>query len=204
MTRRNYLGVGRWFYSPTLVVERINLCSGSARIRGYTNLDIAANADVVIDLERQLLPFADESAAVIVCISAINYFEPARAARIIKDVHRVLKPGGVARFGVQDLEVLASAYVRRDCAFWFQKLDDGCDRFPGRTFAEKFNEFCYGFRSHRGKHCRSLYDFETLRLLFEEAGFKTIERRNYRESRIAEVALIDNRPEQMFFLEALK
>jgi hypothetical protein len=49
-----------------------------------------------------------------------------------------------------------------------------------------------------------VYDFESLSVLFTKAGFSTVEERPFQKSRLAQVELFDNRPDQMFFLEAVK
>ena len=111
---------------------------------------------------------------------------------------------GIARFGVQDLILIARKYVDRDTEFFGQKRPDGSDRFRGATIAEKFNAWFYGYRTLEGKGSRFFYDYETLELLFKKAGFNVIERKRYQESKLPDVTKIDNRPEQMFFLEAIK
>ncbi|HET6437337.1 MAG TPA: methyltransferase domain-containing protein, partial [Anaeromyxobacter sp.] len=189
--------------TPERTVRKVNLCSGARKLSGYVNVDLAPGSDLVLDLEHSLLPFPDESVDVLVCMSAINYFTRARAQEILLDVHRVLRPGGIVRFGTQDLRVLTRRYLDRDEAFWCQKLPDGRDRFPGPTLADKLNEFFYGFHSH-GKPCRFVHDFESLRELFRAAGFEDIFERRFRESALPDVDQIDNRPEQMFFMEASK
>jgi hypothetical protein len=105
--------------------------------------------------------------------------------------------------GVQDLKSIAERYVRGDREFFFQKLADGRDRFEGPTMGDKFAAWFYGYSvgAHR---CKYFYDFDALAHLFREAGFQAIERKAYRESRIPEVDRLDNRPDQMFFLEAVK
>ncbi|MZP29459.1 methyltransferase domain-containing protein [Heliobacterium undosum] len=183
--------------------KKVNLCSGPVKIKGYLNIDINPASDLVLDLDYQNIPLADESVDVVACISAINYFTRDRAQEIIREVFRVLKPGGIARFGTQDLRRLAEMYIHEDRDFFFQKLSDGRDRFPGATLADKLNNFFYGFPTF-GKACKYVYDFASLRVLFDKAGFVEIEQKQYRESRIPEVDLLDNRPEQMFFLEAVK
>jgi predicted SAM-dependent methyltransferase len=185
------------------VSTRINLCCGSIRLPGWLNIDLDPGADLVLDLERQLLPLPDASAETLVCISAINYFSRERGQQIIRDVFRVLKPGGVVRFATQDLRILTRHYLERNADFYFQKLPNGATRFPGQSFADKLNAFFYGFPSS-GKICKYVYDFETLALLFREAGFAEIEQKEFRQSRIPGVEAFDNRPEQMFFLEAVK
>lgn len=184
--------------------KKINLCGTMLTDEGYCNVDINPKADVVIDLEKRLLPFKDNTAEVIVCISAINYFTRERGAEIIKDVHRVLKSGGIARFGTQDLFEISKKYVNMDKDFFSQKLPNGKDRFKGVTMADKINSWFYGYRITGGKSCKYFYDFETLALLFAEAGFVKIEKKNYMESLIPEIRQIDNRLDQMFFLEAIK
>ena len=116
---------------------RLNLCGGPVRINGYLNVDIGFRSDLPIDLARRNLPFHSGSIEVVVCMSAINYFTRARAAEIIRETHRVLRPGGVARFGVQDLETIAARYVNKDLDFFFQKRPDGQDRFEGPTLGRQ-------------------------------------------------------------------
>lgn len=185
-------------------VNKINLCSGSIKIPGYCNIDMATRADLILDLENSLLPFTDNSAEIIVCISAINYFDRSRALEIIKDCFRVLEKGGIARFATQDLNIIANKYINRDKSFFFQKLPDGRDRFSGQTMGDKINSWFYGYETAGNKHCKYVYDFETLALLFKQAGFEVVEQKKYLESRIPNINKIDNRPEQMFFLEAIK
>lgn len=182
---------------------RINLCCGTVRLPGFINIDVLPDSDLQIDLEKELLPFPDGSVDCLVCISAINYFSYQRAGQIVTDVHRVLKPGGVARFATQDLQTLARHYLEETDTFYFGKLADGRDRFPGRTRADKFNEFFYGFYSG-DKHCKYVYDFDSLAVHFRDAGFALVEKMPFGKSRIAGAGLFDNRPEQMFFLEAVK
>ncbi len=182
----------------------INLCCGLQKIPGYIGVDfLPGAAEIVLDLRNKNLPFLDNSIEKLVCISAINYFKYQRAKEIINDVFRVLKPGALVRFGVQDLELIAKRYVNKELDFFFEKLPNGKDRYFGATLGDKFNSWFYGYEIN-GNPCQYFYDYDSLALLFKESGFSIIERKNYLESRLVEVELIDNRPEQMFFLEAKK
>jgi predicted SAM-dependent methyltransferase len=183
---------------------KINLCSGTMLLEGYCNIDLCVGSDLVLDLEKTLLPFPDNSINVVVCISSINYFSRERAKKIISDVYRVLKVGGVARFGTQDLRRIAEKYVNNDVEFFFQKLPNGEDRFVGQTMADKINSWFYGYEVAKNKGCKYVYDYVTLESLFREAGFSVIENKKYQESVIPNISEIDNRPDQMFFLEAVR
>ena len=119
----------------------VNLCSGDVKIEGYVNIDLWAKPDIYTDLENSLIPLPNSSVQIVVMMSAINYFSRERAYEIIEDIFRVLKPSGILRIGVQDLNLLSKKYIDRDEEFYFQKLDNGRDRFPGETFADKINYF---------------------------------------------------------------
>jgi len=184
-------------------IRKLNLASGSQRVPGYFSVDLVDGADLRLNLSCMDLPFPDSGLEAVVCMSAINYFTRTRAQQLVREMHRVLRGGGVCRVGVQDMRSLAERYVRGDREFFFQKLPDGRERFEGPTLGDKFAAWFYGYAvgAHR---CEYFYDFESLAQLFREAGFSVIERKAYRESRLADVALLDNRADQMFFLEAVK
>lgn len=184
-------------------IRKLNLACGNQKVPGFFGIDLVDGADLRLDLAHMDLPFPDASLEAVVCMSAINYFTRARARQLVREMHRVLRAGGVCRVGVQDMKSLAERYVRGDREFFFQKLADGRDRFEGPTLGDKFAAWFYGYAvgAHR---CEYFYDFESLAHLFREAGFSVIERKAFRESRIAEVDLLDNRADQMFFLEAIK
>lgn len=181
----------------------MNLCCGTQRVPGWLGVDVAGDAELVLDLSHVDLPFPDASLDAIACMSAINYFPHRRGAELAREIFRVLRSGGVCRIGVQDMKALAERYVRNDTGFFFQKLQDGRDRFEGSTIGDKFAAWFYGY-AVGAYRCEYFYDFESLAHLFREAGFGVVERKAYRESRIAEVDQLDNRADQMFFLEAVK
>jgi ubiquinone/menaquinone biosynthesis C-methylase UbiE len=183
--------------------NKINICCGNQRIPDYIGIDVATNADICLDLSRRNLPFRDNSLEAVVCMSAINYFDRSRAQELIQEVRRVLKVGGVARFGVQDMKSLAQRYIDGDRRFFFQTLPDGRERFEGPTLGDKFAAWLYGYEID-GSRCRYFYDYDALAYLFKQADFSVVERMAFKQSRLANIDLIDNRPEQMFFLEAVK
>lgn len=186
-----------------LSVSRINLCCGAQKIPGYYGIDFFLGADIYLDLSRNDLPFPDSSIEAAICMSAINYFSRSRGQELIDEVYRVLRPGGIARFGVQDMESIAKQYVEKDLAFFMQKLSDGRDRFEGPTLGDKFAAWFYGYEIS-GMPCKYFYDYGSLAYLFKAAGFSVVEKKAFRESVLDKVDIIDNRPDQMFFLEAVK
>lgn len=177
--------------------------AAAPKIPGYLGVDISRRADIRIDLAHYNLLLPDNSMDAIICISAINYFTRLRASEIVSEVYRTLKSSGVARFAVQDLESIARRYVEKDTTFFFRKLPDGGERFEGPTIGDKFAAWFYGYVSGNSP-CRYFYNLESLAFIFKRAGFNIVEKRDYRQSRLENIDLIDNRPDQMFFLEAVK
>jgi len=184
-------------------VQKVNLCCGNQKVASYAGVDFDLKADIVINLNWGTLPFASNSIKVVTCISGINYFTRKRGEELIKEVHRILEKGGIARFASQDLELIAHLYVTKDTEFFFQKGFDGADRFEGKTRADKINKWFYGYETFAGS-CRYFYDYETLEDVFKCAGFKNVKQKKFLDSCISEVCSLDNRPDQMFFLEAIK
>ena len=72
-----------------------------------------------------------------------------------------------------------------------------------RPWADKFAAWFYGYET-AGGGCKYFYDYDSLAYLFRSAGFAVVEKRGYLDSRLPDVPAIDNRPDQMFFLEATK
>ena len=188
-------------FDPT-AVRKINLCCGAQKVHGYLGIDFSGQVDLRLNLQTDNLPFNEGALEVVACVSAINYFTRARGQEIVNEVYRVLKPGGIARFSVQALDAIARRYVEKDLPFFFQKLPDGRERFEGVTLGDKFAAWFYGYVAVGP--CRYFYDYDSLAYLFTSAGFSVVERKRYMDSRLEEIASIDNRHDQMFFLEAVK
>lgn len=83
-------------------VKKVNLGCGSQKIPGYCGVDFGGKVDLKLNLDEGILPFKNSSVETVTCISAINYFTRRRGEEIIKEVYRILQPGGITRFGVQD------------------------------------------------------------------------------------------------------
>src|SRR5271167_442461 len=79
---------------------KINLGCGSDIRPDYINADIALlpGVDVLLDLSRVPLPFADQSVDEVFCKDVIEHIVP--LPPLLKEIHRVLKAGGKAEFHV--------------------------------------------------------------------------------------------------------
>ena len=76
-------------------LPRLNLGSGSDRRSGYFNLDRVAlpEVDVAGTLDPPALPFADGRFGLVLCVDVLEHVD---AVSALREIHRVLAPGGVA------------------------------------------------------------------------------------------------------------
>lgn len=59
------------------------------------------------------LPFADDTFDAIYSFHVVEHLAPAANQRVLRDLHRILRPGGVCRVSTPDLEFFASDYLQR-------------------------------------------------------------------------------------------
>ena len=175
--------------APPSTGLRLNLTG--TRVPGWLSVGFPP-AELVLDL-RWGLPFADAAADRVYSALALEHLVyPDDARRVVRDVRRVLRPGGVARVIVPDLEVYLRAYVRGDRAFfraherWFAWARhtrtplDVINAMVGAGLAR-------GPADHDGH--RTGYDLATLTTLLRDAGFSSIERRGYQDSPYPELRI---------------
>jgi SAM-dependent methyltransferase len=78
--------------------QRLNLGSGGQPREGFVNVDLnphAPGVDFVHDLDDHPWPFASESASEVVMEQCLEHLRDRN--RAMKEIYRVLRPGGVAR-----------------------------------------------------------------------------------------------------------
>jgi len=79
----------------------LNLGSGGLPLDGYVNVDVnpkAPNVTIVHDLDVYPWPFEDNAVSEIVMSQCLEHI--ADHNRAMKEIHRILKPGGVAKISV--------------------------------------------------------------------------------------------------------
>lgn len=92
----------------------LNLGCGSRYHPDWINIDISPQGPGVIkhDLSRGI-PFSDSSCDVVYHAAVLEHMDRLEAAVFMNECYRVLKPGGIVRVGVPDLEKICRLYLSK-------------------------------------------------------------------------------------------
>jgi predicted SAM-dependent methyltransferase len=177
-------------------VRRLNWGCGEHPEPGWLNSDIkdVPGIDIVADV-RTGLPLETGSVDYITSIHALPELPYADLVPALQELHRVLKPGGVLRLALPDLERGIAAYQRGDADYFHVPDEDA--RSIGAKFVTQM--IWYGYS-------RSLFVPDFVAELLERAGFARVERCAYRETASVwpEIVDLDNRPRESLFMEGHK
>ena len=138
---------------------------------------------VFLDL-RKPLPFAENSFVAVYSSHVLEHLYRDEALKLLKEVNRVLREGGILRTVVPDLATLVKKYLDKTISSQmssFMPADNFMLNLHMRPPApNKVNIFLqlyhslYDFNSHKW-----LYDEESLTNLYTEAGFFNSNRRHF-------------------------
>ncbi|MFP5319124.1 MAG: class I SAM-dependent methyltransferase [Acidimicrobiia bacterium] len=158
-------------YLDETAEPKLHLGSGSIRLEGWLNADLIAG-DVHLNLKRRL-PVPDGTFAYVFGEHVIEHLSEAAGQRLLREVRRVLRPGGVLRLTTPDLRKLIDIYEDRspvvDRDAFGAYLSEITDRPIGRP-AQILNA---ELRLWGHRH---IYDQDDLTARLREAGFTSVER----------------------------
>lgn len=172
--------------SPTILLSRIPVLRRMSRIPKWPR-DVRR-----IDVRRGL-PFEGQSASCIYSSHTFEHFTWEEALGIAKECLRVLKPGGVLRIVVPDLRIIVGEYLRN-------RTPVASHEFLRRlSLMHDVFDFL-----HPGANHSQMFDENSLRHLFREAGFRDPEVRSYLQSRIPDIGAVEleARQRESLYVEA--
>jgi SAM-dependent methyltransferase len=177
-------------------VRRLNWGCGTQPESGWLNSDVkdAPGIDISADILAGL-PLDDDSLDYIVSIHALPELGYPELPVALCELRRILKPDGVLRLALPDLERAMCAYRDGDAGY-FLVPDDHVRSLGGKLVAQLT---WYGYS-------RSMFTFDFIEELLYGAGFRRVERCAYRQTAapFPQIVDLDNRERESLFAEAVK
>lgn len=174
--------------------RRLNWGCGTITPFGWVNSDIMPipGVEVVADI-RGGLPLPSESFDYIVSIHALPELTYRELDGALAELHRLLKPGGVLRLGLPDMDKAIEAYRTRDVDYFL--IGDEVIHSPGGKMIVQLT--WYG-------RSRSLFTFDFIKELLERNQYAPVSRCAFREteSPFWGITELDDRELESLFVEA--
>lgn len=145
----------------------LNLGSGSARIKGFCNID--ANPRALCDIFSRIekIKLRSNSVGIIYNSHVFEHIPREQAKKVLAEWYRVLKPDGKLYICVPDEELLFKIYIDN---LPFYHTEEGkylVDRACYLTYGGQTNKYDFHFYG---------YSFVTLKHILESVGFKNVQR----------------------------
>ena len=185
--------------------DKLHLGCGHHRLCGWFNTDYFPKDKKVYHLDAtKKIPIQNEVFAFCFTEHMIEHISLRNAEFFIAELYRVLKPGGVLRISTPDFDFLINLYQGELGELGEKYMKWSYDNFLTEEFKPKpiyiFNNFV------RDWGHLFIYNFDSLKNILEEAGFKKIYRVEVGQSAYPELANVENvsrMPRDFLQLESL-
>jgi predicted SAM-dependent methyltransferase len=177
-------------------IRRLHWGCGSWCPPGWINSDRKEGPGIDISCDiRDGLPLDTGSIDYVVSIHALPEVPYPDLAPVLKELRRVLKPDGVLRLGLPDLDRTIQAYLRGNRSYFAIPDEEAVSL--GAKFVVHL--VWYGYT-------RTFFTHDFVAELLLKAGFGGVERCAYGEthSPYSGIVELDNREEESLFVEAIK
>jgi predicted SAM-dependent methyltransferase len=170
----------------------LNVGSGNHPLPGFLNIDVVPQADLRHDLSKGL-PFSDGTVDGVFSEHFLEHLTQAQGLAFLRECRRVLKPGGVARIAMPDLDELVRRYGSTD---W--RGDGDMFKLGWHWVDNRCEMLNIGMREWGHQW---VYNEEELRLAGQRAGLSARERMPWGESNIEKFRGLEYRPGSKLVME---
>lgn len=177
-------------------VRRLNWGCGPEPPPGWINADLLEGPGIDLSGDiRDGLPLESDSMGYVASIHALQDLPYPDVMPALRELRRVLEPGGVLRLALPDLDRAISAYLRDDPGY-FCIPDSDAATLSGKLIVQLT---WYG-------RSRVMFTYDFARELLLKAGFSGVARCAYRTtlSAFPGIVELDDREGETLFIEAKK
>lgn len=180
--------------STELTASRLHLGCGQNQIVGWTNIDgdDSCQPDMVLDFRRSF-PFETASIDRIYSEHLFEHFTLEEGMMLLAECFRVLKPGGVMRTAMPDLQSSVIHYLNswqdQEWVTWFPEIDS-----PARALNMALRSWGHQY----------VYDFADFSMRLRQVGFTTVEKAKWGVSRYPDLCGLETRKESELLVEAIR
>lgn len=129
---------------------RLNLGCGDMKLPGWHNVDLR-HADECVNLAFFPWPWPDNSADEILASHILEHLERRIGLEFLRECHRLLKPGGVLRIAVPDMDLFIDCMVSGDWErvgdYHWTRLDTLLGGDETETVIQQRHRYMYCFAS---------------------------------------------------------
>lgn len=144
----------------------INIGCGTNLLYCWINADINPCRGAVYMDATKPIPLNDASIKYVVCEHLLEHLTLQEGLNLLKEIKRILAPGGIARIALPTKDKLDAIYNSRNQEYVDFHFKQYAQDFPVKTAGVVINNF-YRMWGHQ-----TIYDVETLKELFKLAGFE--------------------------------
>jgi SAM-dependent methyltransferase len=177
-------------------VKRLNWGCGHSGVPGWINADLKEGPGIDISGDiRDGLPLESNSVDYVVSIHALPEVPYDDLVPVLEELRRVLKPGGVLRLALPDLEKGMAAYERGERDYFFVPDEEWGD-LGSKLIVQLV---WYGYS-------RTPFVAGFVEELLLKSGFEQVRHLSHRQtaSHFPEIVELDNRERESLFVEATK
>jgi SAM-dependent methyltransferase len=172
----------------------MNIGCGPCIVPGWINIDQrpVEGLDVCCDI-RKGLAVEPEQVDDVVAIHMLQDLSYPDLLPVLSELRRVLKPNGILRLGLPDLDKSIEAYRRRDPAY-FHVPDRDAESLGGKLITQLV---WYG-------SVRTPFTYDFIDEWLRRAGFRDVTRCAFKQTHSvhADIVALDNRERESLFVEA--
>ena len=190
--------------------KMLNLGAGPNRYKGWLTADaFKSEADIYLNAYSKF-PFKDSTWDVIYSEHMLEHIYVDKVPHLLSEVFRILKPGGLFRVTVPDLEIHAKNYIQKNDQFFepiITKYKSRWNTKKSKYWLIRSNGGAFMSRAvQRFYRHRWMYDFETLSSCLKEVGFSKVSKMTCGESKISAAGQMDrhDRAFETLYIDAVK